>query len=255
MPDNTSTGGYGGLIGSIVDLIRGMNGQGTNIGNTAAAMSDPFMKEREQYQKQLQGLMTDPSSFVMDPGTKFAMDQGLSGVARFGNAMFGTTRSGNTADTLNRDATGYASAAYNKRIDQLLTLSGATTGSPAAAGQQYVNGNKANDLNLASGLTSIDKLLGLLTSTGGPLAGLGSAAINAIKAALGSGGGSLNADGTINWGSTGTGTGDLGGWPGDTTGEDFTGPFVGPPDPGYDVGPSPPSIDDILGGGGIEGPW
>jgi hypothetical protein len=238
-PNATNVGGVGGLFASIFDLINASRGQGTNRGNTAAAMSDPFMGQREGYQKQLLGLLTDPSSFKMDPGAVFARDQGLEGVARFGNSMFGTTRSGNTADTLNRDATGYAAQQFNKRIDQLMTLSGATTGSPAAAGEQYIRGNQANDQGFASGAAGLNTLLSLLGGSGA--GGVGGVA-DLIRRALtgGGGGGSLNADGTINWGSTGTGTGDQGG-------------FVGG-DGTYTPDPTTQPID-FGGGGGIEDPW
>jgi len=250
-PNATNVGGVGGFVSQILDLINGMNGQGTNRGNTAAAMADPFASQRPGYQKDLLGLLTDPSSFKMDPGTIFARDQGLEGVARFGNAMFGTTRSGNTADTLNRDATGYASQAYNKRIDQLMTLSGATTGSPAAAAEQYIRGNQANDQNLASGLTGINSIMDMLSKSG-----IGSAALQAIGKALGFGGGSgfnLNSDGSINWGSTGTGSGDQGGFIGDMTdpsqgfgGIGDQGGFIGDPTDlgqGFDYGSVDGSID------------
>jgi hypothetical protein len=247
-PNTTNVGGIGGTIASILDLVNGFNGQGTNRGNTAAAMSDPFMGERAGYQKQLLGLMTDPSTFKMDPGAIFARDQGLEGVARYGNAMFGTTRSGNTADTLNRDATGYAAQQYNQRINQLMTLSGATTGSPAAAGGQYIRGNQANDQNLASGFTGIDQILGMLSNSG-----VGSAAMSAIKAALGMGGGGLGGNFTTNpnaWGGGGwNGTGDgAPGLGGDAPGS--TGPQY---DWGGDVIQDPwmtePGFGDVTGGG------
>jgi len=259
-PNTTNVGGLGGFVGQILDLINGMNGQGTNRGNTAAGLADPFASQRPQYQKELSGLLTDPSTFTMDPGTQYAANKGLEGVARFGNAMFGTTRSGNTADTLNRDATGYASQAYNQRINQLMTLSGANTGSPAAAAEQYIRGTQANDQTLASGLTGVNSIMDMLSRSG-----VGNAAMSAIAKALGlsSSGYGLNSDGTINWGSTGTGSGDQGGFIGDQT--DLSQGFGGIGDQGGFLGditdPSQgfgqlPSLDSIIGGGTFDlGPW
>jgi hypothetical protein len=225
MPDSVitpaATGGLGGDILSIIDMIRGFQGRYTNQGNTAAGMADPFASQRPQYQKELLGLLTDPSTFTMDPGTKYAMDQGLSGVARFGNSMFGTTRSGNTADTLNRDAVGYASGAYNKRIDQLLTLSGATTGSPVGAAEAYLKGNALNDKAISNGAVGINAILDMLSKSG-----IGGAALDAIKKGIGMGGGGefdystwngndyVNSDGSIDLGDI-HGSGDQGGWTGD----------------------------------------
>ena len=49
-PNTTNVGGLGGFVGQILDLINGMNGQGTNRGNTAAGLADPFASQRPQYQ-------------------------------------------------------------------------------------------------------------------------------------------------------------------------------------------------------------
>jgi hypothetical protein len=277
MPDPVvtpgATGGLGGDVASIIDLIRGLQGHYTNIGNTAAGLADPFASQRPAYQKELSGLLTDPSSFKMDPGAIFARDQGLEGVARFGNSMFGTTRSGNTADTLNRDATGYAAHQYNKRIDQLMTLSGATTGSPAAASEQYVRGNQTNDQAIANGSRGINDIINMLTGAGGPLAGLGTSAINAIRQLFGGGGGggnfttNPNAPGGGGLNGTGDGPAGPGGDAPGSGGDQYVWPDTGviqdpwTTEPGFGGGIQDPgfgqlpTIDDIIGGG-LDGlPW
>lgn len=235
-PNTTDVGGFGGIIAGILDLINGARGQGGHEGATAAALADPFAAQRGGYQKQLLGLMTDPSTFQMDPGAIFARDEGLQGVARAGNAMFGTTRSGNTAVELERYATGFGEQAYNKRIDQLMAMAGVNTGSPAAAADAYLKGNQINDQDLGSGLHSIDSILNLLSRSG-----IGGAAMDAIKSALGLGPSTphVNPDGTINYGTT-VGQGDQGGFVGDET------PYV--PDPStvpIDFGPDIGGVPEL----------
>jgi len=249
-PNTTDVGGFGGLFASILDLIHGIQGQGTERGAVGAAMADPFAAQRPQYQQQLLGLLSDPSSFKMDPGAVFARDEGLQGVARAGNSMFGTTRSGNTAVELERYATGFGEQAYNKRIDQLMAMAGVNTGSPAAAADAYLRGTAENDKDLGSGLHSIDTILNMLSKSG-----VGGAALDAIKKALGmTGGGGLGGNFTTQPDAPGgggiNGTGDeppgLGGDAPGSTG------------PQYDWGTDPlPGFDD--GGGlglfdGIAGP-
>ena len=105
--------GIGDWLAQILDLVQGTQGRDLNRGSTAADIADPFRGQRGQYwgplldqllgqpenphQTELNNLLTKPDSFTMDPGAQFAMGQGLQGVSRAGNAMFGSTRSGNTA--------------------------------------------------------------------------------------------------------------------------------------------------------------
>ncbi len=199
-----------GLLG-MFDLSEGLRGAGENRGSTAADIADPFRMQRGQYQQPLADalsgdrigprqlalakLLGDPGSFEMDPGAQFAMQNGLEGVARHGNAMFGTTRSGNTAIELEKYATGFAGEQFGKRVDQLTRLtdlenndrnayieqlmgaSGARTGSPAAAAQAYLDGFKTRDMNLAGGVNGLGGLLdGLFGGLGSLFGGLGKGA-------------------------------------------------------------------------------
>lgn len=222
MPDTpTAPGaantGIGGIIGQILDLVQGAQGRDLNRGSTAANIADPFSGQRGQYQDSLSKILGlgmdrpgytstfaekefDPGTYAESPGYKWGLNQGLEGVNRAGNAMFGTTRAGNTAATLVDYATGAAQADYDKWrddatknrqifnqeqdarrnadvqrnqlfdqrgnsiIDALLTASGAKTGNPAAAAQAYLGGFENQDKRLASGLSGglIDNVLGLL---------------------------------------------------------------------------------------------
>lgn len=206
------------LLG-LFDLNEGARGAGQNRGSTAADIADPFRGERGKYmpmlfdalagsrtgpgQNQLLKLLNDPGSFTMDPGAQFAMEQGLEGVARHGNAMFGTTRSGNTAIELEKFATGFAGEQYSNRINQLLGLtqlenqdrqayidelligSGAKTGSPAAAADAYLGGWKTRDLNLAGGLKGLEDILGPLAGLFGQGIGAGSNLLASLFKGLG----------------------------------------------------------------------
>jgi hypothetical protein len=219
--------GNSGWISGLIDLIRGINGNDISQAGAAAGAADPFNGERGQYQRtlatdmakpsnywmsKLQDLMTNPGSFQTDPGYQFAKEQGLEGVARHGNAMFGTTRAGNTAIELDKFGTGFAEQAYdtrvqqllanaglesqnyNTRINQLLAASGATTGSPAEAGRIMAGGYANRDASLAGGARGIDQLLSLLTGKGGQsILSAGSNALSTIfKTIFGSDGGDMS---------------------------------------------------------------
>jgi hypothetical protein len=211
----------GKFFTQLFDLSEGVRGAGQNRGSTAADIADPFRGQRGQYQDQLSKLLTpggapgysssfaekdfDPGTYHESPGYKFGLQQGLEGVNRAGNAMFGTTRAGNTALQLVDYATGAAQADYDKWrsdatqnrqifnneqdarrsadiqrnqlfdrkgesiIDQLLTASGAKTGSPAVAAEAYWKGFGQDKNSLASGGAGMDQILNLLGMGGGAL--------------------------------------------------------------------------------------
>lgn len=167
-----------GLIASIIDLIRGFNGSDLDAANGLADVADPFRQQRPQYQEQLLHLLKDPGSFKFDPGQQFALDTGLDAVARKGNAMFGTTRAGNTAVELDKFGTGFANQAYNDRIKQLMEMAGVGAGSPGAAASLLYQGRKDRDLSNAGGLDFFNNLFGgsglmsLFKGVGGGIADL-----------------------------------------------------------------------------------
>lgn len=175
IPDNLLSGGGSTLgqdLGGIYDLITGLQGKPQQAFNTAAGLADPFASQRGQYQTQLQGLLTNPNSFVMDPGARFAMQQGQEGITRAENALSGTMRTGSLAPDLAKFTTGYANQAYNDRIQQLMYLSGALTGSPAAAGQLSAQGYGQTQNALGGGIKTIGDLIsGIFGNQSGGLVG------------------------------------------------------------------------------------
>lgn len=216
-----SPAGWGGWIAQLYDLYRGVSGQDINQAQRAAYAADPFASQRPQYQTALQttfgqqpspalqrltDLLTNPGSFTADPGYQFAKEQGLEGVARHGNAMFGTTRSGNTAIALDQYGTGFAEQAYdtrvnqllgqaglessnyNTRIGQLLQASGANNNyGPMAASRALEQGYANQNSSLAGGARGIDQLLSMLFGNG-QNGGVLSGATNFIRQLFGGSG-------------------------------------------------------------------
>lgn len=106
--------------------------QSIGVGLEAARMSDPFAPERGAYQNQLRTLMSNPGEMTTSPYYQFALNQGLNSLQRKG-----TVRSGNKLAELVKFGEGIASQGYFQQANLLKDLSGATTGSPAAAGAAY----------------------------------------------------------------------------------------------------------------------
>lgn len=164
MPDPT---GSAGLISQIIDLFKGIKGDDLDAANGIADVADPFRQQRSKSQEMLFKLLSDPTSFTQDAGYQFAKDQGLDATARKGNAMFGTTRVGNTAVELDKFGTGFASQAYNDRIQQLMKMSGVDSGSPATAAAMLMQGRKDRDQSLGSGITGAGGILDAILGGGG----------------------------------------------------------------------------------------
>ena len=111
------------------NLFRSQANQSINAGYNAADLADPFRNERKGYQNSLRSLMANPGEFSSAPVYKFAYDQGLNALQRKGSV-----RSGNKLAALMKYGQDAASQLYFPQANLLSTLSGATTGSPAAAG-------------------------------------------------------------------------------------------------------------------------
>lgn len=174
-----------GLIGGGIDLSHSLNHTDLENAQTAANVADPFSTQREGYQKQLKGLMTDPNSFKQDPGYQFALDQGLDSVARKGNAMFGGTRVGTTAIDLQKFGTGFASQAYDTRINELTKLSGADAGNPGEAGKILAGGYRDANKTTAGATAGLSNgIAGLVNALAS--SGMGSAAASLFKQMFGS---------------------------------------------------------------------
>lgn len=144
---------WGNLFGSLFDNIgplyglgRTISGNGMpnmgeviNYGREAANLADPFAGQRSQYQTQLQQLMSDPSSIQTTPGYQFRLGQGVNAIDRSAAAR-GMLNSGNRLYDLENYSQGLASTEYDNQINRLALLSGAQTGSPAAAAQALMQG-------------------------------------------------------------------------------------------------------------------
>lgn len=138
--------------------FAGMPGVQQIFGQAAAA-ADPFAPQRGQYQNALQQMMT--GNFTPnDPSYKWRFDQGQQGVER-SMAAKGFLGSGNILAELQKQGQGMASQEYQNQYDRLLPLTGATTGSPGAAGnffsQLYGARNDALS-NIGGGLASMQNI-------------------------------------------------------------------------------------------------
>ncbi|MFS8083816.1 MAG: hypothetical protein ACMG51_10215 [Ginsengibacter sp.] len=155
---NTPTTGGGPTIAGLIDGYNAFTGQAGKNAQAVANAADPFASQRGQYQKQLSGLMSDPSTFTMDPGTIFAENQGNQAITAAANAQ-GVTRGGSVVADIGKYDTGIASQAYNTRISQLLALSGAAPGNPGAAALAIQTGQTNQQGNTAGALASLGQYL------------------------------------------------------------------------------------------------
>lgn len=97
-----------------------------------AAAADPFSGERGQYQNQLKNIMSGDFT-ANDPSYKFRFDQGQQALERSAAAK-GQIGSGNVLQALQKYGQDMASQEFQNQYNRLVPLTGATTGSPGAAG-------------------------------------------------------------------------------------------------------------------------
>lgn len=128
------------VAGSAVSSLLAPSGSGTSSGAGAQA-ADPFASQRPQYQTMLSAMMTGknadgtPYSFSSsDPSYQFRFDQGNAAVQSQA-AAGGLLTSGNRLTATENYGQQEASTEYANQFSRLSQLSGANTGSPAAAGQ------------------------------------------------------------------------------------------------------------------------
>jgi hypothetical protein len=182
-------GGYG--LGNAIGNPGGMNmGQVINLGREAGRLSDPFGPQRGQYQTQLNSLMSDPNSITQSPAYQFRLNQGI-GAIDAGAAAKGMLGSGNRMMELEQFGQGLASQEYDNQFNRLALLSGATTGSPAAAGSNLMEGlrtgyqmdqNRTSDIGRSLGMLGQGNLLSSgLGAMGGLLGRLGSGASSFLQ--------------------------------------------------------------------------
>ena len=168
----SAVGSLGGL-GNIANVAGGLLGaygnyqSGKDVSKAAqqaVQVADPFAPYRGQYASALSGLYNNPWQIANSPGYQFRLAQGLEGINR-NAAAAGYLGSGNRLMELMRYGQDYGSQEFDKEIARLSGLSGATTGSPAAAGQ--LQASYANSLGNAYTNTA-----GAIGSAIGSLGGL-----------------------------------------------------------------------------------
>lgn len=129
--------------------IAGLNNlqsaQSQFAGQQGAQLADPFASQRGQYQNQLSTLLSNPGSIESSPLFQFSYQKGLDAL---NNHLAGTGQfnSGNALRAASDYNAGAITNQFFPQANLLATLSGATTGSPAAAGMSYVGGiNRSQD--------------------------------------------------------------------------------------------------------------
>lgn len=196
------------------------------ISQQAASAADPFASQRPQYQNAMANLMQGNFD-INDPSYKFRFDQGQQALER-SMAAKGFLGSGNMLTELQKYGQGMASQEYQNQYNRLLPLTGATTGSPAAAGlsiaglYDWRNNALANmgGAMAAQGSVPMGGGVNFGSSSGGGAAG--AMGTGAGRAGGGGGGGST-------YGGGGSGSGSFGVAPSYTP---QTGPSMGY-DPAY----------------------
>lgn len=125
----------GGAVSSVFAPSPSSVAAPSTVSGTAAAASDPFAAQRDQYQTQLQQMMTPGAAFnAQDPSYAWRFNQGLSAVQRT-DAASGRTASGAALLEAANYGQNMASTEYGNQFNRLSHLAGADVGSPAAAGQ------------------------------------------------------------------------------------------------------------------------
>lgn len=121
------------LIGGAVSSIFGGGSKPSSGASQGAAAADPFASQRPQYQQQLSDLMSGKTPFQETAGAKALTETGMNAESAQ-MAQRGLSNSGAEKAALTKYATGIASQDYNQQMGNLMTLSGAQSGSPGAAG-------------------------------------------------------------------------------------------------------------------------
>ena len=147
-------------------IVQSRTGTGAQAGADAAAASDPFSGEREQYQIMLQQmfpdlLKADPSAIEADPAYQFEKEQGVGAINDMASAG-GLLRSGNRLTDLAKFSSGLASKYTQQQFNNKLSvasllsrLAGADSGSPGAAGNAILAGQNRDISLLNNGVNSI----------------------------------------------------------------------------------------------------
>ena len=167
MGGGDSGGGLGGLLGGALGMFQGSGNQ------SQSRQLDPFGPSRSMYVDQLNQLMNNPSSVTSLPGYQFGLDQGEQALTR-NLASQGLTGSGTAAAAIPEFAGEYASNAFQRQLQNLMSLSGANFGEAGAMGaaQMRTAGQNTFNQGLQQFLPALQGLFG--GSGGGGLGDLGS---------------------------------------------------------------------------------
>jgi len=121
-----ATAGLAVTAGSTAYELSSQAGAQSQANKTAGSqlqMEQIQFGEQQQYAKQLQDLINNPSSVTSLPGYKFNFDQGAQAVARQ-MAASGFLGSGNEATALTQYGQGYAMNTFNQQAQLLAGLAG-----------------------------------------------------------------------------------------------------------------------------------
>lgn len=143
-PFASQRGYYQGLLRDLYSTGSSPYG-GTRAGISGAPMTatggagGQMVIGHDQTGAPIQGRALSSSEKMQDwmssnPAYQFARDEGIRGLSRSAAAS-GMLRSGNYLRDLVKYSSGLASQTYEGEVNRLMTLSGATAGSPATAGQ------------------------------------------------------------------------------------------------------------------------
>ena len=150
----------GGLAGAYGSYKSGKEAE--DAAQAAVGIADPFAPYRSVYAQSLSNLYSDPSKLTSLPAYQFRLNQGLDAINRNAAAK-GYLGSGNRLMELMRYGQDYGSQEFDREIARLSGLSGATTGSPAAAGQlqaQYAGSIIDNNRNTMGSIGSAAGAIG-----------------------------------------------------------------------------------------------
>lgn len=153
---------------SIVGGIRNMRNSGSagQASQEGAAAADPFAQYRDQFAGQLISrfpdlVNLDPNAVRNDPAYQFEKEEGEGAINNMASSQ-GLLRSGNRLMDLSKFASGLAAKYSQNRLDNqlkvgnfLAMLSGASTGSPGAAGSILAGGANAGTNLFNMGLDQI----------------------------------------------------------------------------------------------------
>jgi hypothetical protein len=169
-PTNLTPGqDWASIIASIFSGASSLGNKDANNANAVADVADPFRHQRPQYQQDMSNFMADPSKIFQDPAFLAAQQQGGEAVARNAGAA-GMSNSGNKMADLFSFGQSNALKFENQKFNELSLLSGALTGSPAAAAQAIQTGQQNQAKGISSGIAGIAGLAAALVKAGLPKA-------------------------------------------------------------------------------------